>query len=504
MFNTPSKSELVELLKYLTPQEIEELDSLLQFQQPTTKNPLTLTDFKRKLYRRYEHALHLELLDSYLSQVALYVESRGQEGLWLLIIELPPRHGKTLTVSRFFPAWFLGRNPDHRVILTSYGATLAEKNSRYVRNLMMSPNYHREYPIALAQDSRAVDAFNIAGYEGGADAMGILGGATGKGAHLLLMDDLIKNREEAESETIREKLWDALNDDLLTRLEPFGAVVLCATRWHQDDPSGRALKYYKSTPLKPIVRLRLPALAEMDDVLKREVGQALWPNRYPQVELLATRERMGEYSFSALYQQNPVPAEGGIFKQAWFSPALDVCPPITRAVRYWDLAMSEKTSADYTVGVKLGQGEDGHYYILDVVRRQIDWGNLTEWMASVILEDGRNVAQGIEEKGYMSRAIQNLNADPRLHNYEIWGYPVDKDKVTRALPYAAKCGASLVHVLNRHWTQEYVDELCSFPSGTYDDQVDGSSGAWAMIDEGMVIGTGHVSYADEYTITAAY
>lgn len=493
--NLATVTEVSKLLKYLTPQEKEKLDSLLTARPSTEPPALNLTDFKYLTSKHYQHAPHLEALDRALEQVALYVESGGQQGIWLLIVEMPPRHGKTYTVSRRFPAWFLGRNPDKRAMLVSYGDSLSRKNSRYVRNLMASQQYQSIYPISLALDSKAVDAFDIAGRDGGMDALGVLGASTGKGAHILVCDDLVKNREEAESETLREKTWDALSDDLIPRLEPYGAVVLNATRWHQDDPLGRAIKNYKSTPAKPIVRLRLPAIAEQDDALGRNPGEALWSERYPIQELRAIEERMGGYSWSALYQQNPVPAEGGLFKQRWFTPFLDTCPPIAREVRYWDLAMSEKTSADFTAGVKFGEGEDGHWYITDVVHERVDWGNLTDFLANVMLQDGPNVQQGIEEKGYMSRAVQDLNIDPRMKGYAIFGYPVDTDKVTRALPFAAKAGAGLVHVLNRHWTQEYIDELCSFPLGAHDDMVDASSGAYNMLSTNVALGgVNHAAY----------
>lgn len=454
---------------------------MLETTNKPQNNNLNLTEFKQLTSKHYQHAPHLEALDRALEQVALYVESEGKQGIWMLIVEMPPRHGKTYTVSRRFPGWFLGRNPDKRAMLLSYADSLTRKNSRYVRNLIASPEYQRHYPITLAIDSKAADAFDIAFHDGGLDAMGVLGASTGKGAHIMVCDDLVKNREEAESPTLRDKTWDALNDDLIPRLEPYGAVVLNATRWHEDDPLGRAIKDYISTPEKPIMRLRLPAIAESNDPIGRAEGEALWPVRYPISELRAMERRMGSYSWSALYQQRPVPAEGGIFKRQWFEPLLDNTPQIVREVRYWDLAMSSKTNADYTVGLKLGEGADGHFYVLDVVRERIDWGNLTDFIANVILADGSSVPQGIEQAGYMSRAITDLNLDPRMRNYQIWGYPVDKDKLTRALPFAAKAGAGLLHVLNRHWSQAYIEELCSFPHGAHDDQVDAGSGAYDMM-----------------------
>lgn len=447
-----------------------------------------LTLYKKHLYKRYVHTPHLELLDRELEQVTRFIETGGLEGTWMLIVSMPPRHGKSLTVSRLYPTWHQGRNPDHRAMLTSYGATLAHKNSRFARSIMQSPKYLDLFGIALDSSSRAVDAFDIDEHEGGTDAMGVLGGATGKGAHLLIGDDLLKNREEAESPKIREKTWDAVNDDLLTRLEPGGGVVLFATRWHMDDQIGRMLRLLMDVPEKqngPVRYLNLVALIEdeqdvLNDPLGRGLDEALWPERYPAHILKAIRSRIGPYSWASLYKGQPVPSEGGLFKRAWLTP-VDGLPEIDFAARYWDLAMSAKTSADYTVGVKIGHGVDGHWYVLDVVRRQLDWGQVTQFLADVMLHDGPEVMQGIEEAGYMSRAVQDLNADSRLHGFAIYGYPVDKDKLTRALPVAAKCAAGLLHIVLAGWNRDYVDELCSFPKGAHDDQVDATSGAWAML-----------------------
>jgi predicted phage terminase large subunit-like protein len=444
--------------------------------------------FKKQLYPRYEHASHLELIDQALMSAVRYVETKGAEGHGFWIIECPPRHGKTKNISHLFPAYVLGKHPDWRVILASYGTTLAHKNSRFARNLIASPLYRELFPsIELSHDSKAVDAWNLEGHEGGMDAVGVGSGVTGKGMQIGIIDDPVKSREEAESEVIRDKVWDWFTDDFYTRREPGGAIIVVLTRWHMDDLVGRLLK---NEPDK-WRRLRLPALAEEDDPLGRPVGQALWPDRFPVDVLRDIESTMGAYSWAALYMQSPVLAEGGIFKLAWFANPINKPPEIVYCYRYWDLAMSEKTTADFTAGVKIGQGTDGHWYILDVAHARVDWGDLTAFMAKVILEDGASVQQGIEEKGYMSRAIADLNQDPRLRGYAIFGYPVDTDKVTRALPFAAKCAAGLVHVVNAHWTQNYIEELCSFPNGMHDDQVDASSGAWAM----TALGDAHAAVA---------
>lgn len=456
------------------------------------------TDFKRTVYHRYQHAPHLEALDAKLTQIAEYIASGGKRGIGRLIVEMPPRHGKSTTVARLFPTWLLAQHPDNRAMIVTYAASLARKHSRYARNLIKSARFQQAFPgIALADDSASAEAWDIVGHEGGMDALGMLGGATGKGAHVLVIDDPLKNRQEAESALIRDRIWDGFTDDLLTRLEPGGAVILNATRWHQDDLIGRALRLMPGE----WTRLRLPAIAETDDALGRQQGDALWPARYPIEKLREFEAALGPYSWASLYQQNPVPSEGGIFKRANLQ-TVDVIPQIVGKVRFWDLAMSSKTQADYSVGALLGEGIDGAYYVLDVARKQIDWGDVVAWMADTMLADGANVMQGIEQQGYMSRAIQDLNRDGRLHNHTILGFPKDTDKLTNALPLSAKAAVGMVKVLRAHWTDTFLDELCAFPQAEHDDQVDAVAGAYHMLSAGGTFG-GSMAMAEYNTFVEA-
>lgn len=441
----------------------------------------SLTAFKRHMYSRYMHAPHLELLDSHLEQVALFVESGGREGIGRLIVTMPPRHGKSLTVSRLFPAWYLGRNAHHRVMLACYGQSLANKHSRAARNFINSPRYGEIFSTRLAPDSQSVMDWDTADAygEGGMTALGVLGAATGKGAHILIGDDLIRGRKDAESVTIRDGVWDAWNDDLYTRLEPNGAVILMHTRWHEDDPVGRELQSGVDW-----VELKLPALAEKNDLLGRAEGEALWAERYDLPNLHETKAKLGPYSFSAEYQQSPSPAEGGILKKAWFKklPAV-LDSDVEQVVRYWDLAMSEKTTADFTVGLKLAELKNGEAVILDVARGQVELADLPSFLKAVMLKDGTSVRQGFENKGYMTRAIQQVVKDPELRQYAIKGYEVEGDKLTRLLPAAARASLGMIHLLTGFWNSDFLDEAGSFPNGSHDDQIDGLSGAWRMLSD---------------------
>jgi predicted phage terminase large subunit-like protein len=452
----------------------------------------SLTAFKRLMWKRYQHAPHLEALDRALEQCVRCYETHGREGYSHLIIQLPPRHGKTLTVSRFLPAWFLGNHPDARVIMASYGATLAEKNSRYARKVVQTKRYQSTFPgVTLDPVSHAADAWDILDREGGVDALGVGGGVTGKGGDLIVCDDVIKSRAEAESEIYRQKTWDWFTDDLYTRRnDEYAPIVVCMTRWQTDDLAGRLLR---EQPGKWHI-LNLPALAEENDVLGRQPGDPLWPERFSLTMLQDIQDTLGEYSWNALYQQRPIAAEGGIFKRANFGIIQSV-PECSVIVRYWDLAMSEKTSADYSVGVKMGMGLDGRTKILDVARRRVEWDQLAAFMADVALQDGPECQIGFERQGYMTRAGQALAQDSRLHHYAIWGYTKDKDKLTNALPFAARVGLQMVDVVEAQWTRDFLDELCSFPRGAHDDQVDAGAGAYEMLGGDVMVGA--LNYADE-------
>lgn len=459
-----------------------------------------LTAFDRFMFRRYDDAPHLRLINRALMDVARYLHTDGREGIGRLIIEAPPRHGKSLSTARLFPAWVLGRLPDLRVILASYGAQLSEKHSRYVRNLIASPVYRRVFPsVRLSADSKAVDAWDLAApHEGGLHAVGKGGALTGFGGHLIITDDLTKSRAEAESELQREADWDWFTDDLLTRQEPHAAHIAIGTRYHLDDVLGRILLNDGDA----YTVLRLPALAEGDDLLGRREGEALWAERFPASVIERQRAIMGEYSFAALYQQKPVPMSGGLFKRDQLTLIDHVPADLVGAVRFWDTAMSSKTTADYTVGVLLGMTERGRYVVLDVSRFRKEWGEVQPEIVRVAQNDGAQIPIGIEEVAYMSRAVQELLIDGRMHRYSVTGVKPDKDKLTRARAFEARVNAGLVDVYRGAWSGSYIDELCSFPFAAHDDQVDATTGAYLMLEqsvnanEGLL--AGGLNYADDY------
>ena len=450
--------------------------------QPTQQEQaLTYLAFKEQFWHQYIHTAFHGLIDDKLMQVKRYIETDGKEGIKKLMIFMPPRHGKSMTVSRMFPAWVLSELPDTRIITASYAQRLANKNSRFVRNLLQGSQYRQKYPhIRLDNSSQAVDEWDIEGREGGLIATGVGAGITGFGGGLIIIDDPIRSRIDAESELKRERIKDWYNDDLLTRLEePHGAMILMHTRWHTDDLAGWLLN---REPNEWEV-VSLPAFATEDDALGRAVGEPLW-KRYRNTYREQQEKNM--YGFEALYQQQPQARGGGMFKTDNV-PVVDRAdvPELIRIVRFWDTAFRAKERNDATAGVKLGLGVDGRIYVLDVEHKRVDETELSEWIIGVIARDGRHVHQRFEEVNGVKNILQQIIRSDAVRSV---GALVDMkrstdEKYVRAQPFATQWNNGMVTIVRADWNDTYIDELKVFPNGKHDDQVDGSSGACDTLSE---------------------
>ena len=347
--------------------------------------------FKRAVWPAWQDAQHFEILDRYLEDVARYVETEGREGTRMAVVEMPPRHGKSTTIARLFPAWFLGRNPNMRVILASHTMQLAQSHSRWARNLMEQPAYQSLYRARLAEDRRAVQEWNLARpYEGGMTVMGMLGSIVGSGANLLIIDDPFKRREEAESATIREKMWDAFTSDFFTREDRGGAtgIILLSQRWHVDDLIGRVIEREAAAMGgRGYARLTMRALAEAgeDDPLARAPGEALWPERFSAEHLRATRLSIGEYHFRSMYQQQPYTRSGGLWQEEWIDggrlPNGGQPWNLERIIVAVDPAATANIEASETGIVVVARGEDGRGYVLEDASLR---GTPAQWAARAI------------------------------------------------------------------------------------------------------------------------
>jgi len=507
-------------------------------------------EFAGYVYRGWPGARHLEVLCEALGQVERFVATGGAEGIGRLMVFMPPRHWKSTTASVLFPPWFLGRHPDRRVIMASYNASLAFGFSRRARNLMADQRYRAVFGdkagipqvVQLAEDSRSVEDWNLAGHHGGMAASGVGGGITGKGAHLFIIDDPHKDRKEAESKAIRDGIWEWYTSTAYTRLEEGAAMVLIQTRWHHDDLAGRLLKrmvedlgadWWEVLCLRAMAESRnggeaegaegngleiprLPLVArndgfgmvarndgigvrnDGDDVLGREAGEALWPEQYPIGALERIRANIGAYEWEALYQQRPQRIEGALIK------AYDIIlineeelPEDLTEVRYWDLAVSGREGADWIVGGRVGRGKDGRIYIRHIARMPGPWADARPQMVEVMLADPMHVVQGIEVAGQQAGYFQELQRDRALATRSVVGVNPKEvgNKEVRANVWSSRIQDGLVYMVRGLWNDAFLAEAIQFPRGTFDDQVDGVSGAVQMLAQEEYGPPGVVAYA---------
>lgn len=415
----------------------------------------------------------------------------------LMILE-PPQNGKSEQVSRRFPAYAFGKKPSLRIIAVSYGDTLAQDMSRDVQKIMSSREYKTLFPgTRLAESSdlekRTQGQFDVVGSTGYYIAAGIMGSITGKTSDIGIVDDPIKNREEAESEVYRNKVWDQYQSAFATRqFGSEGSIIVCLTRWHEDDLAGRLLKNAAENPNADQWEvISLPAIAEeVKENDPRKPGDALWPSMYPLTELSRRRAGLGEYEWAALYQQRPAPRGGGLFKEDWFAgKILDAAPSFMRVARGWDTA-SKEGGGDWTCGVKIGEEfnrnphgdleSTGRFIVLDVRREQLGPDGVDKLIRLTADLDG-TCAQREEKEGGSAGAAVISARTKALAGKDYAGVTVTGSKVTRSKPFRAQCEAGNVYLLRGDWNTEYIKELCGFPTAKHDDQVDGSSCAFNAV-----------------------
>lgn len=392
-----------------------------------------------------------------------------------LMIFMPPRHGKSECVTVRYPVWRLIGRPDLRVIVGAYNHELAIEFSGKARNLA------DECGLLGPGSKASHDWRTTAG--GGVRAVGVGSGVTGRGGNLIIIDDPVKSREEAESDAYRRRVWNWYKDDLYTRLEPNGAIILIQTRWHEDDLAGRLLSEMKQGGEAWDV-VSLPALADAADPLGRAPGAALCPERYDADALARIRGVMGTYSFEALYQQRPRPAEGALFKRQWFK-VVDAAPDGLDWVRYWDLAASTKESADFTASAALALGPDGTLFIRDMVRGRWEWPDAYAVIVRTMQAE-RNTYHGVEQALQGLAAVQELWRDVRVANVGFSGVTVDRDKFSRALSWVGRAKAGKVALVRGEWINAFLDEVTAFPLGAHDDQVDTVSGGMHLLSTSSV------------------
>ncbi len=395
-----------------------------------------------------------------------------------LMIFMPPRHGKSEIGSRSFPAWHLGRYPHHEFIGCSYGSDLANGFSRKVRDLAKDPSFAAVFPeCQVNKDSQSVEQW-LTTKGGGYSAAGVGGPITGKGAHVLVIDDPVKNREAAESATNREAVWDWYTSTAYTRLAPGGGVLVILTRWHDDDLAGRLLKKQAEGEGDEWVVVEYPAQAVHDELFRMR-GEALHPERYDSEALERIKRAVGPRDWQALYQQNPTPEDGDYFGKGMFQwyGAQDI-PPYSELNFYtaWDFAIGEKEQNDRSVGVTVGVDKHDRTYVVDIQAGR--WGTME--LVDKVLEVYKTWRPAITglERGHIEMTLRPF-LDKRIREERLTSFYIEelkpgvRDKVARARSIQGRMQQGLVYFRkNCNATADLVAEMMRFPNGVHDDCVD--------------------------------
>jgi predicted phage terminase large subunit-like protein len=403
-----------------------------------------------------------------------------------LMLFMPPRHGKSTLASVAFPAWHLGRNPNHEFISCSYSGSLAMAFSRKVRGLLREDGYKSAFKTRLDPQSQSAEAW-LTTTGGGYVAAGVGGGITGKGAHILVIDDPVKNRDDAESSNARESTWDWYTSTAYTRLAPGGGVLVILTRWHDDDLAGRLLKAAADNGEQWEV-VNYPARAEVDEEFRKE-GEALHSERYDEEALARIEKAVGPRDWSALYQQNPVADDGDYFTRDMINyyDRDDIDHDRMKFYCAWDLAIGKNDRNDYTVGIVVGVDEQDQLYVVDIVRGRFDGFEIVERILDLYEMWKPNII-GIE-KGHIEMALGPF-LEKRVRErglYEAYFKDLKtgrRDKEARARAIQGRMQQGMVFLpKEENFTGPLVAELLRFPNGVHDDQVDALSWIGLMMTE---------------------
>jgi len=461
-------------------QKVEFLRLMEEYTRRKAKDSLSVFAGRRNFVPAAHHKLmieHLEALERY--------------DVKNLMMCLPPGSAKSTYSSVLFPAWFMGRHPEAMLILTSNTMELAETFGRRIRNIVGHADFRAEFGFGLSSDSTAAARWSN---EKGGELLGagVGGSIVGRRCDCLVMDDVVRSKEDVNSETLRERTWAWYTADVLTRLKPRARQVFCNTRWHEDDLAGRILDRDASD--WTVLKLEMENTRE-DDPLGRDVGGLLWPEWF--TDEMVARAKQDPVSWSALYQQNPSPEGGGEFKKAWVE-FYDTPPnrKNTTNLIIVDPANEKSRTSDFTAIWVVGMGGDGNAYILDAVRDRLNLAERTDALFR-LHRKYKPVEVRYEQYG-MQSDIAHLKIEMDRLSYrfrirEVRGKVKKEDRIRRLIPWFKEGRAVFprellytdlagkTHDLVRIFVEE---ELAAFPVAKHDDMLDALS---RMAEPGLVL-----------------
>jgi len=467
-----------EELEYLSSLEMDEYEKLLAQEKAYGSFRAFIEYTMPNYFFNWHHEIMIEILEG------LMTTQNRRVMIWTA-----PRHGKSELVSRRFPAYFLGRNPDARVIACSYSASLSTMFNRDVQRIMETKEYHEIFPDTLlpnapyskdhpdnAKYKRTTSMFELIGRNGYLLSPGVGGSITGLGADLFLIDDPVKNQEEALSETTREAVFAWYNSTAYTRLEKGANIAICQTRWHKHDLSGKLIEEMEMGGEKWEI-INLPAIATKLKTLgdPRKTGEALWPDKYDENRLSIIKRQVGGQVWSALYQQTPTIEGGNFVKMDWFRYYTET--PFDRqnwreayTITSWDLSF-KKTGGSYVVGMAIARYKSS-YYVLDIVRFKADFPETKRAIKKMAEQFPKTRLHLIEDKANGPAIISELKKE--MSGILAVQAVASKEERLHAIAPTIEAG-DLYLPANHPLTKVVVEELISFPNSDNDDCVDALS-----------------------------
>jgi predicted phage terminase large subunit-like protein len=392
-----------------------------------------------------------------------------------LIINIPPRHLKSLCASIALPAWWLGHDPTAQILCVSYGQELSDKHARDCRAVMTSTFYQRLFATRLSPQKQSVQEF-VTTRQGFRFATSVGGVLTGRGGDIIIIDDPLKP-DEALSDAQRKAVNEWYDHTLISRLndKQTGCIILIMQRLHQDDLVGHVLEH------GPWQVISFPAIAEQDEShtietplgmvrFHRNRDELLHPARESRATIDLIRSTLGEYNFAGQYQQAPAPMGGGLVKEAWFRyyEPRDLPEDFDQVLQSWDTANKPSEISDYSVCTTWGI-KDRRLYLLHTLRKRMDYPSLKRAVREQWHAHGATVVL-IEDKASGTQLIQELTEEG-LH--AVTRYKPDGDKLMRLHAQTGIIENGFVYLpREEHWLPEYLHEITTFPNGKYDDQVD--------------------------------
>ncbi len=460
------KDSLSEVQLFHVLQQLQQMAAGLG--KPTKESP---AEFATRLSSgEWKAADHLRLLSDRL-------QSLERREIRFLTVSMPPRHGKSWLIDVFLPVWWLSRHPRDQIILAGYGEQFARLWGAQVRDKIIE--HGETLNLVVSKERNAADdwALNVGG---GMVCTGVGGSLTGRGADLLIIDDPIKNEQEAYSQVYRDRMWDWWQATAFTRLQPHGVCIVISTRWHEDDLIGRINKNDEKHLWQHV---KLAALAEKDDPLGRKEGTPLWPERFPDDPDYSLRKgSMSPYWWAALFQQHPSPEGGGLILRDWFRyyhpTEQAILDEADQWIQSWDPALSDKPTADYWVG-QVWARRKGSFYLVDQARGHYTLAQAIEVMRNWNLKYPQARAKLMENSAMGPAMKQTLHHEiPGIIPVPAKG--TKRSRIEAITPFMMAGNVYLPENENGtkpKWVWEFVEECASYPTGTNDDIPDAAAQA---------------------------